>query len=260
MSDFGIGKTSLIPVRKTSSERDEMITQILFGEVFEILTIKNTWSYIKILHDNYEGWIDNSMYTKISKNAADDIINSDSVVTDKLFTIAKNINSQNNIILPVGSTLPSINRTNNSFRLLNQEYKVNIKPNSFNNTDYILNTALQFINAPYLWGGKSPFGIDCSGLSQIIYKILNFKIPRDARDQVKLGKEISFFEKVKTGDLAFFDNEEGEITHVGLILSDKKIIHSSGYVRIDKIDHQGIFNTDTNKYTHKLRVIKRLLS
>ncbi len=260
MSDFGIGKTTLIPVRKTDSEKDEMITQILFGEVFEILSIKDNWSYIKTICDNYEGWIDNSMFTKISKDTAQEIINSNSVVTDKLFTIATNTSSQNKIIIPAGSTLPLFNKTNNSFKLLNQEYKITSKSSNINDTDYILKTALQFVNAPYLWGGKSPFGIDCSGFTQIIYKILNYNIPRDAKEQVNLGKEISFFDKVKIGDLAFFDNNEQEITHVGIILSDKKIIHSSGYVRVDKIDHQGIYNTETNKYTHKLRIIKRILT
>lgn len=260
MSDFGIGKTTLIPVRKTDSEKDEMITQILFGEVFEILSIKDNWSYIKTICDNYEGWIDSSMFTKISKDTAQEIINSNSVVTDKLFTIATNINTKSIIVIPAGSTLPFFNQKESSFKLLDQKYNIDINVKKFTDCDYILNIVKQFLNAPYLWGGKSPFGIDCSGFTQIIYKILNYNIPRDAKEQVNLGKEINFFDKVKIGDLAFFDNNEQEITHVGIILSGNKIIHSSAYVRIDKIDHQGIYNTETNKYTHKLRIIKRILT
>ena len=116
-----------------------------------------------------------------------------------------------------------------------------------------------FLNAPYLWGGRSPFGIDCSGFTQIIYKSIGFKLPRDAYQQATIGQTLSFIEESESGDLAFFDNEEGKIIHVGIMLSDNKIIHASGKVRIDSIDHQGIFNAETNRYSHKLRIIKRII-
>jgi cell wall-associated NlpC family hydrolase len=110
-----------------------------------------------------------------------------------------------------------------------------------------------------LWGGKSPFGIDCSGFTQVVYKLNGYKLPRDANQQVNLGEPLSFVEEAEAGDLAFFDNEEGRIVHVGILLNNQSIIHASGYVRVDKFDHYGIFNQDTGKYSHTLRVIKRLL-
>jgi cell wall-associated NlpC family hydrolase len=123
----------------------------------------------------------------------------------------------------------------------------------------ILSTAYLFLNAPYLWGGKSPFGIDCSGFTQITYKINGYKLPRDANQQVELGEPLSFVEEAEAGDLAFFDNEEGKIVHVGILLDNQQIIHASGCVKIDKFDHYGIFSSDTKKYSHTLRVIKRIL-
>jgi cell wall-associated NlpC family hydrolase len=125
--------------------------------------------------------------------------------------------------------------------------------------DSIIEAALKYFNAPYLWGGRTPYGIDCSGFTQIVYKLNGIVIPRDASQQVLIGDPLTFVEEAQPGDLAFFDNEDGRITHVGIIWDRHKIIHASGKVRIDNVDHQGIFNVDTKRYTHKLRVIKRII-
>ena len=124
----------------------------------------------------------------------------------------------------------------------------------------IVETAYVFLNTPYLWGGKSPFGIDCSGFTQMVYKLCGYSLLRDAKEQATQGEVLSFIEESEPGDLAFFDNDEGVITHVGIIMNDYNIIHAHGKVRIDKLDHSGIYNVDTQKHTHKLRVIKRLVS
>jgi cell wall-associated NlpC family hydrolase len=124
-------------------------------------------------------------------------------------------------------------------------------------TKLIKQIAFKYLNTSYLWGGKSVFGIDCSGYAQMTYKFLNKQIPRDAWQQAEKGEAVNFLQEAKCGDLAFFDNEDGRITHVGILLSDNEIIHSSGKVRIDKIDTQGILNLETRQRTHKLRIIKR---
>ena len=116
-----------------------------------------------------------------------------------------------------------------------------------------------YINSPYLWGGRSPFGIDCSGFVQLVYRMNGIQLPRDASDQAKIGQTLSFIEEAEEGDLAFFDNNEGDIIHVGIMLEDNRIIHASGKVRIDKIDHQGIYNVDTKQYSHRLRIIKAII-
>ncbi len=120
-------------------------------------------------------------------------------------------------------------------------------------------TAYLFLNAPYLWGGRSPFGIDCSGFTQLVYKLNGYQLPRDASQQVELGTPLSFVEEAEPGDLAFFDNPEGKIIHVGIILEENKIIHAHGKVRVDRLDHSGIYNVDRKLHTHKLRVIKKII-
>jgi len=124
----------------------------------------------------------------------------------------------------------------------------------------LVDTALLYLNTPYLWGGKTPFGIDCSGFTQMVYKLNGFKILRDASQQASQGEALSFIEESTPGDLAFFDNSEGVITHVGIIMEDHHIIHAHGKVRIDLLDHSGIYNVDTQTHSHKLRVIKKIVS
>ena len=123
----------------------------------------------------------------------------------------------------------------------------------------MIETAYLFLNAPYLWGGKTIFGIDCSGFTQMVYKLNGHQLLRDASQQATQGDPLSFIEESEPGDLAFFDNEEGLITHVGIMLKDNHIIHASGKVRVDRIDHTGIYNNELRTHTHKLRVIKRII-
>ena len=122
----------------------------------------------------------------------------------------------------------------------------------------LIENALMYLNAPYLWGGRSPLGIDCSGFTQMVYRLQGINLPRDAYQQAEVGTTLSFIEESDPGDLAFFDNNEGKITHVGIILEENHIIHASGKVRIDRIDQQGIFNTEIGTHTHKLRLIKSI--
>lgn len=255
MIKFGISEQSVIPVRNEPSERAEMITQVLFGETFQIIEETVKWNYIKLARDNYVGWIDNKTITPISEEYFNKINAESHYISKKLFT--KVINDKDEqIILAAGSTFPKFNSGQNTFQVNENIYYIKDKLLDTNNIEEI---AKQFLNCPYLWGGKNPFGIDCSGLVQVVYSTLGKHIPRDAREQVNKGSSVNFISDIEPGDLAFFDDSEGNIIHVGMVISPKDIIHSSGRVRIDKIDQQGIFNKEIAQYTHRLRVIKRIL-
>lgn len=256
MINYGISELSIIPVRKESNDKSEMITQILFGETFQIIEKQGSWSSIKLAFDNYEGWIDNKSISKISKDVFDQINSGSNIVTQNLFNVILNDRNEQ-IILPVGATLPNVNSSSKSFVI--NENKYQISENIFEGKLDVVSLSKQFLNSPYLWGGKNPFGIDCSGFVQVVYKVLGIKLSRDANQQVELGETINFISEIKAGDLAFFDNEEGNIVHVGIVLNQNEIIHASGKVRIDKLDQQGIYNIENKNYTHKLRLIKRVL-
>lgn len=255
MQKFGICLQTLIPVRATSSETAEMISQIIFGETYIINSYKENWVNITLSYDEYSGWIDIKQIIEIDENKFVEINRDKNILSSDIFSFLKNQNTGEKIPLVAGSNLPFID---NKGCINIDKYRFKYLKDIKQKTHYdILEVAKSFLNAPYLWGGRTILGIDCSGFSQIVYKIIGIKIDRDASMQAKQGRYINNTEDIKAGDLAFFKNEDNKITHVGIILSLKKIIHASGWVRIDDFDKNGIFNIDNNKYTHTLHSIRR---
>jgi gamma-D-glutamyl-L-lysine dipeptidyl-peptidase len=252
---FGICKLANIPLRSENSDRSEIVSQVLFGEHFEVLEQINQWTKIKLHYDDYEGWIDTKQFYPISQNDYE-TLSKDEIVLN--LDLVEYINGQKNLLLPItlGASLSFL-----SYASINSDQFVfdGTKTTGKNPKSNIINTALMYLNAPYLWGGKTIFGIDCSGFTQMVYKINGYKILRDASQQAMMGESLSFIEESEAGDLAFFDNDEGRIIHVGIIMNDNYIIHASGQVRIDRLDHLGIYNASTNRHTHKLRVIKKII-
>jgi hypothetical protein len=228
---------------------------VLFGECFEITESTKNWMKIKLNDDGYEGWIDSKQARIISEEHYLQVIQSPIILNNDL---VEYIAAKDNVLIPItlGSSLsflnfPEINTSNYIFEGMKSSV---VQPKS-----ELIPTAFLYLNAPYLWGGKTPFGIDCSGFTQMVYKLNGYSLLRDASQQATMGEPLSFIEESEPGDLAFFDNDEGRIIHVGIIMNDNYIIHASGKVRIDRLDHLGIFNAETNRHTHKLRVIKRII-
>lgn len=245
----------LSAIRKEPSHKSEMVSQLLFGEYCTLLEYgTDNWIKIKCRYDDYEGWcrlshlleIDEDNVSAADKDLMDDWVNE--VEYDGYHMYA-----------PLGSSLPALTHGkvfwgNNSIKYSGKVWKPDVVKI---NSKIIKLVAYKYLNTAYLWGGKSVFGIDCSGFSQMVYKFLDVQLPRDAWQQAEKGDVVNSLKEVVCGDLAFFDNEEGRITHVGIALNPQEIIHSSGKVRFDKIDNEGIINLETKQRTHKLRVIKR---
>lgn len=259
--NYGISGLSIIPVRREPSELSEMITQILYGEHFIVNEVMLGWAHIILAYDGTDGWVDMKMITPLAEKTYQKIDHAPYAVTTDIFNIVP-VNAEQTMMIVAGSTLPCWRPNLKEFTLQYKSF-----PHAGNVTyrkplnvrKLIIDQALKYYNAPYLWGGRSPLGIDCSGLAQIIYKMAGVVIPRDASQQVHCGKALSFVEETLPGDLAFFDDEEGRIVHVGIIWEKNKIIHASGQVRIDNVDQFGIFNVETKRYTHQMRVMKRII-
>ena len=252
---FAICNLAIIPLRAETSDRSEIVSQVLFGEHFEILETQKQWSKIKLHFDGYEGWVDTKQYQIISQNSFNQL-SKDAIILNA--DLVQYISAPNNVLIPIplGASLSLLNH--NEINIENFDFEgmkiSGIKPKSD-----IIKSAFMYLNAPYLWGGKTPFGIDCSGLTQMVYKLNGYSLLRDASQQSSQGEALSFIEESEPGDLAFFDNEEGKIIHVGIIMDNNYIIHASGKVRVDRLDHLGIYNAELNKHTHRLRVIKKII-
>ena len=247
---YGICNLGIVPMRLEPTDTSELVSQVLYGEHFKVLEKRKKWSRIRIAFDKYEGWIDNKQYTEIEENDFKSLSNNELKLSTDLVEFVTD-NKQNIYTIPLGSSLSGLGILRHKF----DGNSVSIKKDK----SELIEAAFLYLNSPYLWGGKTPFGIDCSGFTQMVYKLCGYKLNRDASQQANQGDALSFIEESEPGDLAFFDNNEGNIIHVGIIMENNHIIHAHGKVRIDLLDHSGIYNVDTNKHTHKLRVIKKII-
>ncbi len=252
---FGLCNLSNIPLRFEPNDRSEILSQVLFGDHFLVLEKQKQWIKIQLQFDDYIGWVDEKQFQYISEIEFEQL-SCETIVLNA--DLVEYITTDDNFLMPItlGSSLSflSHNKINTKGFVFEGLRTSGIKPKSD-----LIKTAFLYLNAPYLWGGKTPFGIDCSGFTQMVYKLNGYKLLRDASQQAGQGEALSFIEESEPGDLAFFDNEAGNIIHVGIIMNDNYIIHASGKVRIDRLDHLGIYNAELNRHTHKLRVIKKII-
>ncbi len=298
---YGVCILSVVPLRAEAAERAEMVSQLLFGDSYEVLETEGNWLKIKTSDCGYEGFLNLKYHHALTEEQYQELLHQPQSLVSDFMTLLCEEKSQTVFPVFIGTSFPqpdeqghfnlgdavftlpsasSISEKNSEFKIQNSKtdpcplipapYNLspstshlppptsNLIPDPYPLTP-ILSFALRFLRAPYLWGGRTPAGIDCSGFTQLIYKSIGVLIPRDASQQVELGNALDFASEAQIGDLAFFQNEEGRIVHVGMVCAPGKIIHASGQVRIDRLDDTGIFNADTGQYSHHLRIIKRLL-
>lgn len=252
--EYAIVSVAAAPVRRKARHQNEMVSQLLFGEKVEILRGKgNLWVKVRSLHDDYEGWMTNTLLKKTDGKEAGK--GTSFAASDILSPIV--INGKK-MYIPFGSSLPGFANGRGRLGDLDYSYDGNCINRSEMNpgSDTVVQLTTQWVNAPYMWGGRTILGVDCSGFVQVNYKMMGVNLPRDAWQQAQLGWRVKKLKEAVCGDLAFFDDKD-EIVHVGILLGPDQIIHASGKVRIDKIDKKGIINSDTGKRTHFLRSIKR---
>lgn len=254
----GISRLSVVPVRSDASDKSEQVTQLLFGDHYTVVELSENqkWIKIEICFDGYQGWIDRKQHYMISEAYFNQINSSDYKICMDLTSSI--LYKKHHISIVMGSILPIA--TNELFKM-EEQLAFNGESKSLSQKreyDFLKEMALKYLNAPYQWGGRSPFGIDCSGFTQNVFRICGYSIPRDASQQVKIGSDVPSLEDSRAGDLAFFSGESGSITHVGIILEDNQIIHASGKVRIDEIDIQGIKQIPSGQITHQLASIRRI--
>jgi gamma-D-glutamyl-L-lysine dipeptidyl-peptidase len=253
----GICMVAFVPVRKAPREKSEMISQLLFGEYYYLEEITDKWLKINTLFDHYTGWIDRKFFREARLTKGIDS-EKQPVLYSKIAEIE--IQDGSTQLIPAGSSLPYYDQATHEFMIGKQKFRIRplfgdiLLPES----QKVFETAVRFINTPYLWGGRSVFGYDCSGFVQTVLKIHGVSIQRETIQQVFAGQEIPALKNAIPGDLAFFCNDEGSIHHVGMVLPDSQIIHCSGWVRVDQLDEDGIFNRERGVYTHRLKEVRRV--
>ena len=242
---------SVSPLRAQSAHTSEMVSQLLFGDVVTIVQDEGFWQKVQVQYDGYEGWCTASHLMPLLKYDPRPAMYTGEWVN------RMNLNDVP-MYLPFGCDVSlflhqgSIDVTTR-FRYDGKFYELDQQKDFPENIAIISNL---FLNTAYLWGGRSVFGIDCSGFTQLVFKMAGVKILRDARQQAEKGKAVSLNERNR-GDLAFFNNEEGRVVHVGVLLERERIIHAAGKVRIDRFATDGIFRLDTGEQTHSFHSIRR---
>ena len=267
-ADFVINNCSVTPVREEPSEAAEQATQLLFGEVCEVVDHLPGWTKIRSTMDGQTGWVSAKMVTPVSEEAKKQGGDEAMGVVAVPMAVATDIATDEKRMLTIGTRLP--NYADGTFTVLGKQYQMDpscvyeIKGERVDvKGEEVVRVAKSLLNVPYLWGGKNMMGFDCSGFVQTVYSVFGIHLLRNAREQITQGEVVSSLSEAQPGDLVFFDHADRDpnatrITHVGMLISPTEVIHCSGCVHIDRIDEMGIYFAN-GEMTHHLVQIKRYI-
>ncbi len=255
---LGICQVVVAPGRAEPADQAEIKMQLVFGDLVRIIEVRDNWTQVEMVKYEYTCWCDTKHFAILDEKEFNNIKDEKEVRVADITSSIRNKENGELTHLVKGCLLPQFNNGEISFAGKTFQFLGNTNETYTLSRENIVKDSLEYLNSPYLWGGNSPYGIDCSGITQMVYLLYGIQIPRDAKDQGTVGRTISFLAEADLGDLVYFDNAEGVITHVGILIGDNKIIHAAGHVRIDKIDHNGIYREEWGRYTHKTRTIKSL--
>ncbi len=253
---------SVIPVRAEAREGAEQNTQMLFGELAEVIDEQPRWKRIRLESDGQEGWVDAKMITPMTDKEYAAYKKALKTAATVAFPMAYAMSENNGQTIPLTAGTRLTNYKDGRFEVLGVGFRIDpsmvITAPLELNQENLLKAVRFFINVPYLWGGKNALGMDCSGFTQTVMSLFGKALLRNASEQVTQGKPIKDLSKAKAGDLVFFDHEDGKISHVGIVIDPERVIHCSGRVKVEKLDSQGIFNAETGEYSHHLVSIRRV--
>lgn len=263
MSKYGICHLAQAPLRDTISHSSEMISQVLFGDLVELKDKYQNWHKVETLFDGYEGWLDEKQFLPLTQEDYEACKADRSLVFSSGFVSEVERNTDHAVFrIGMGCRLPLFHE--GSFKIGNLEYSYKspiweVPDTVESKRKTILERGNLLLNTPYLWGGKSAFGLDCSGFTQLVFRTCGIALLRDASRQAGQGSLINLIDEAQAGDLLFFDDENEQIVHVGIYTGNGHILHASGSVRIDPVDHEGIYRQEIGTYSHHLRLIRRML-
>jgi len=258
--DYGVCRLSVVPVRAAASDKSEQVTQLLFGDHYEVVGYSpfNKWLKIRSNFDQYEGWIDAHQHHSISADYFKYLNKAEfKITTDITSSLLYN---KSPLMILMGSMIPI---SSSELFKMEEQFAFNGEAKNLGQKrefEFLKSISLKYLNAPYLWGGKNPFGIDCSGFVQMVFKICGYRLFRDCSQQAHQGKYVQTVREIKPGDLVFFKNDDDRVSHVGIYLGDDRIIHAAGKVRIDHIGAEGILHTETKAVTHHFSHLRRILA